>query len=251
MRVMMAPGWPVAVSPAGYEDLRYWLRYEGPTAALLRRIWRGGMNVLDVGAHHGLFSLCCCRPGALPQRIVTVEPSLAAQPQLEANRRVQRDVPWTNVLAAAGEREGRLTLHPGLIHMLVVDPALHAGIGNGGDAGAAVEVRETTIDQLCREQALSPDLIKIDVEGYEAEALRGARATLERSHPLIVLEWHRAMLGQRGLNARAALEPLVAAGYRFEPYEHPELGLLPAEELDGLTGEDIYRFCCHPQVSLN
>jgi FkbM family methyltransferase len=41
-----------------------------------------------------------------------------------------------------------------------------------------LEVRGTSIDQFCREQQIQPRVIKIDVEGAELDALRGARATI-------------------------------------------------------------------------
>lgn len=240
--VRAAKGWTVAVAPDGYEDLRYWLEYERATFALIRRVWTPGMAVLDVGAHHGLFSCCCCKPRALPSRVVAVEPSPEALPLLRANRAVHPDVPWTVVEAAAGAAEGRLTLYTGFIHMLVADPALHAREGQSA-AGAAMEVRVATLDAICAETDLRPDLVKIDVEAYEAEALRGAAALL-RQHPLIVLEWHCAMLRQRGLDPFAALRPLTDAGYTFEPYEFPALGTVTGGELRRLPERDIYRLLC-------
>jgi len=232
--------WPIAVSPDGYEDLRYWLRYEAATFALIRRVWQPGWSVLDVGAHHGLFSLCCCRPGALPSRVITVEPSPAALPLLRANRAVHSKLDWTIVAAAAGASEGHLRLHPGSIHMLVVDPALHP---TQSSPASAVDVPLTTLDAIAEKFNFTPDLIKLDIEGYEAEALRGAHLTLQR-RPLLVLEWHPAMLRHRGLDPLRALDPLIAAGYSFEPYEHPELGVLPAPALSHLPDRDIYRLLC-------
>jgi FkbM family methyltransferase len=45
-------------------------------------------------------------------------------------------------------------------------------------------VEMVTLDTL----ATSPGFIKLDLEGYEYRALTAARATLERSHPVIVVE---------------------------------------------------------------
>jgi FkbM family methyltransferase len=237
--VQAAPAWPVAVSAAGYEDLRYWLRYEAATFEVLRRIWRPGWRVLDVGAHHGVFSLCCCRPGAMPSRVVAVVPSPEALQLLRGNRATHPKLDWRIVAAAASDRPGRLRLHAGFIHMLVADPALHAAAQGEPHA---VEVEATTIDAITREHG-QPDLVKLDVEGFEAEALRGATATL-RQRPTVVLEWHWAMLRQRGLDPLRAVAPLVEAGYSFEPYEEAGMNTVAGPDLHTLPDRDIYRMLC-------
>jgi FkbM family methyltransferase len=231
-------GWRLRVAPAGYEDLRYWLRYEAATAELLRRKLRPGWQILDIGAHHGVFGVCCA--ASLPSRLVAVEPSREARPLLEANARAQSGARWEIIPAAVGAAEGRIQLYPGLIHMLVSDPQLHPGA-----ALPPLEVELTTVDVLCRARRLRPDLIKLDVEGYEAEALAGAVETLAQG-PRLVLEWHGTMLRRRGLDPLAALAPLAAAGYRCHAYEFPGQEWLPAADLDRLPAHDIYRLYCEP-----
>jgi FkbM family methyltransferase len=245
--VRSAPGWRLAVAPDGYEDLRYWLRYEAATFAVLHGIWRPGMAVLDVGAHHGVFSVCCCprgRRGEPPTRVLAVEPSPEALPLLRANAGVQR-AEWIVEPAAASDRPGTLRFYPGLIHMLVAAPELHGAAGNT----PPVEVAADTLDAICARHGFTPDLIKIDVEGFEREALEGARGLLASARPRVILEWHCAMLRARGLDAVAALAPLAEAGYRFEPYERPGLGAVAGVGLSSLPPQDIYRLLCTPAAS--
>jgi hypothetical protein len=53
-----------------------------------------------------------------------------------------------------------------------------------------VDVR--TLDSLRHEAGLPrPDVIKMDIEGAEADALTGAMATLTADRPLLVIELHR------------------------------------------------------------
>lgn len=48
----------------------------------------------------------------------------------------------------------------------------------------------TTLDEFVVQAEISRvDVIKIDVDGYEVDVLKGARNTLERYHPIVVLEW--------------------------------------------------------------
>lgn len=49
-------------------------------------------------------------------------------------------------------------------------------------------VEATTLDSFCEESGLAPEILKVDVEGHEAELLHGARGTIEKHRPLIVME---------------------------------------------------------------
>jgi hypothetical protein len=46
-----------------------------------------------------------------------------------------------------------------------------------------------TLDALVAQRGLEPDLVKIDVEGFEPDVLAGGRGTLTERRPAIVLEW--------------------------------------------------------------
>ena len=127
--------------------------------------------------------------------------------------------------------------------MLVVDPSLH-----GKSAANGVTVPVETLDAICRSESLIPDLVKLDVEGYDLEALRGASAVLD-AHPWVFLEWHCAMLRQRGLDPLLALEPFATRGYCFEPFENPSLGLLDRGRTAALQTEEIVRLLCHPPAA--
>ena len=55
--------------------------------------------------------------------------------------------------------------------------------------GPEVEVETTTIDQLVDELRLPRvDVLKLDIEGAERDALKGARSTLERFRPRLLID---------------------------------------------------------------
>ena len=71
-----------------------------------------------------------------------------------------------------------------------------------------------TIDQFCAREQIVPTLIKIDVEGWELEALRGARETIARGGDGLALfvEMHPTAWRERGLPADAVRAELDRAG---------------------------------------
>lgn len=62
------------------------------------------------------------------------------------------------------------------------------------DSKFSVEVKTTTIDQFCKANRISPARIKIDVQRAEGIVVKGARNTLEKAHPWVLLEFHRKLM---------------------------------------------------------
>jgi FkbM family methyltransferase len=53
-----------------------------------------------------------------------------------------------------------------------------------------------SIDRYCKDNSIIPDIIKIDVEGFEIDVLEGAREIL-KSRPALFIEVHSEVLYQR------------------------------------------------------
>jgi hypothetical protein len=72
--------------------------------------------------------------------------------------------------------------------------------------GPGIDVETRTVDELmANDQAISPMLVKIDVEGFEPRVLAGMTRTLERHHPTVVFE---ALNRDALLESRSVLQPL-------------------------------------------
>ncbi|HXO22263.1 MAG TPA: FkbM family methyltransferase [Thermoanaerobaculia bacterium] len=161
---------------------------------------------LDAGACHGIFSLAFAhgRPDVLA---LAIEPSPIAHEILIGN--VGRNG-LANVIPrqiAAGSAAGRLRMRQVWHHL---EAMAEGEVGEG-----TVEVPVRTLDDLCEELAFEPDLMKIDVEGYELAALQGARGILTQYRPRLLLELHPTRLRELGGSLGEVVDLLEGLGYRF------------------------------------
>jgi FkbM family methyltransferase len=81
-----------------------------------------------------------------------------------------------------------------------------------------VEVPLERITDAATRLDVVPHFIKLDVEGFEYEAIKGARDFLARHKPTIFLELHLNYLEERKLPVRVVVEMLEACGYCFYTY---------------------------------
>jgi FkbM family methyltransferase len=163
----------------------------------------GRLRLLDVGACHGLFSLAFTS-GRAEAAALAVDPSPVAFEVLRSNLALN---PRLRVLAA----QAALGARPGIIPMRANWHHLEA-VGDGEIAEDAQGVPVQTVDDLCARHDFRPDVLKIDVEGYELEVLRGAASTLAL-RPLIFLELHPKRIRTLGGSLEAIEGILHRHGY--------------------------------------
>ncbi len=114
------------------------------------------------------------------------------------------------------------------------------------DALQHAKIEITSIDHFCRENRLVPDLLKIDVDGYEALVIPGAAQTLRSHHPIIVLELHKnKFYGQFDTTRAKITAPLFDLGYKgLLCSDHNSIRdniFHPIEKNDPLFEEDMTR----------
>ena len=173
---------------------------------------------VDVGAYFGWYSLVAAheRPRA---RVLAFEPVAASFARLEENRRANAVANVAAFRLALGDAESTARM--------ALPPAANGGSAHLSAEGESVgeRVRVTTLDRVVEDERLPRvDVVKIDVEGAEVEVLRGARRTLERFRPLLLVELNPSALAARGSGARALLDELAGLGY--ETYEVRPRGAL-------------------------
>jgi FkbM family methyltransferase len=155
-----------------------------------------GAVCADVGANVGHYSDLLVANGA--QRIFAFEPIPPTFARLRENMAHRCDVTALNV--ALGERIGKVTVHVSTdesASTLASRDSTMASAETGGDV-VSYEVPLVTLDSVCFERNVSFDFVKIDVEGFELEVLRGATRMLrERPPSALQIEFNRHHLRRR------------------------------------------------------
>jgi FkbM family methyltransferase len=168
---------------------------------LLRRILFQGAVVADVGANIGTYSQffsACVGPGGL---VHSFEPSRDNFKRLFAATRDVSNVRLTQ--AAVGERSGECTLY--VSDKLNVD---HRAYKADGDSRRAVPTQMVALDDYFK-PGQRVDVIKMDIQGYEFHALRGAQRVLQENPDInLLLEFWPAGLAQAGVRWEELVELL-------------------------------------------
>ena len=182
-------------------------------ADIFRQLVQRGATVLEAGANIGTHTLMLARACA-PGRLIAFEPQQRIFQLLCANLAANGVANVSAFPEALGAAAGVARLpaldYGGDNNFGAVSPAAGADSGaDPGDWAAGRAVRVTPLDALAL-PALH--FLKIDVEGWEAEVLRGARETIARCRPAIYVENDRA-------DQQATLIGLIAE-LGYEQYWH-------------------------------
>jgi FkbM family methyltransferase len=187
-------------------------RFSGSLASPESQFWEDlrldGAVVYDIGAFHGLLTLFFARRAA---KVVSYEPVRENRARLLENIALNNidNVTVRDVAIGAAAQTGVMQfdpLTPGFSKVVLPE--------NGQSGSGGGQIRVTTLDRDILEHSLPiPDFIKIDIEGFELDALRGARQTLSTRHPALFIELHGETMTEKKRNAAAVVDLLHELGY--------------------------------------
>ena len=190
----------------------------GREEEFLRHLDLEGKTVFDVGGFEGVFSMFFARAVGNSGMVVVFEPNPVNYQRILDNMALNRFGNVKVLPVALGREQGSASL--------TFDP-LDTGRGRVQEKiredimqhrrARSVTVVIQTLDRLIADGALPrPDMVKIDVEGFEADVVLGMSAMMRESKPRLFLEVHDHLFptshdGSRG--AAKLLQLLASNGY--------------------------------------
>jgi FkbM family methyltransferase len=188
--------------------------YEPELGLSMRRLLGEGRTFVDVGANEGYFSVMGSKLVGTAGRVLAIEPQPRLFDVLHANLRMNM---CNNVVVAANavaDRNGFVELN------------LAPSTNNGSSGvfrktrypGRKQRVPAFTLDSLFETHGLDAcDFLKMDIEGFELEALQGAdRLLREKRIRAMNVDDHPSILASRGLALDCVSAMLFEYGYRRE-----------------------------------
>ncbi len=215
------PGLRVAaVALALRRAARRWSFVE-PEVAGLRAVVGPGSVCLDIGAEYGLYTWTLAALAGPDGQVHSVEPLPGPAGWLNGLRVLLGCRSVTVHRTALGQRAHRGTMSLPRRRLLPVHGRAYLTDGAAGPGPNAefarsrpVRTEVRTVDGLCREVGLERvDFIKADVEGAEPAVLSGARHTLLRDRPALLLEIEDRHLAKYGVSAAELVRRLTALEY--------------------------------------
>jgi FkbM family methyltransferase len=159
--------------------------HEPPVTFLLERLARVSSGLVDIGAHLGYFSILFASTAEKRSLAIELDPSNCAE--------LRRGVAFqpTAVRERIGIVHCGISDVAGTIHLPLarsLSPSRRITATEKSKDSRAVAI--TTLDEIVRSRGFVPDVVKIDVEGFEARVLAGASETISRFTPILIIEIH-------------------------------------------------------------
>ncbi len=168
-------------------------------------------SFVDLGANEGYFTVIGARLCGAEGRVLAIEPQHRLLPVIEENLRLNGLTNTQIVNTAISDKPGRAELH------------LTSSTNSGGSGFhrhthyklPTQEIGLQTLEQVLDANGVTVvDLMKIDIEGFEYEAVLGSPRVFEHHRvKALALELHPEILFERGIRAEDNTEMLRRYGY--------------------------------------
>lgn len=192
-------------------------KFEPDLISAYKRMIAPGSTVIDIGANIGSHTLPLAAQVGNGGRVIAVEPTLYAFERLvehiSLNPGMESYVTPIQMMLMGSSQEKLATAIESSWPLETPEGAHreHSGVAKA-TTGAVVG----TLNNLVAASSLDRvDVLKLDVDGYDVEVLRGAKDVLTAFQPTIFFEHAPYVIREKGYRAEEMEEILRSAGYKF------------------------------------
>lgn len=180
-------------------------------------------SFIDIGAHCGIFSSIYCSI-VDNHRCYSVEPINEHMSRLKETAQLNN---WNLTTHQIGLSDvpGKMYYHNTHMAMFTDDPnyVVPTELINGiPENGVLKEIQIDTLNNFVAEHNASPEIIKMDVEGYEVPILRKSQDVIKKYKPILFMESHRDECNILGWKIEEMVEYLDLENYTFYTHDFSE-----------------------------
>jgi len=188
--------------------------YEPDTIRIMCILLRKGCVFCDIGANEGYFSVIASKLIGPTGKVYAVEPQRRLDPVFQQNMRLNNCQNVTLLQCAITDQVGQ-----SYIYLSPNTNTGSSGLRRATKYWNPKQLVETlTLEELIERNAISHvDLMKLDIEGYEYEAILGSTHVLKEGViEAIALELHPSLIRARRLDPHDIGRVLTSCGYTID-----------------------------------
>jgi len=204
---------------------------------LFKQRIREGMNIVDIGANIGYFSLIAARLTGKGGRVYAFEPQPDSYNLLRENIQLNG---YTNIIPiqkAVSDKTGKIKLWYDNVNFaspsFSKDNVAYFQEKKCVENCCFCEVEIVTLDEYINQPV---DILKIDAEGAEGLIINGARRLMRNDRLTIIMEFWPFALKNMGTNPGELLRTIREFGFTISFINEKHCRLDPVQDIDSFCG---------------
>jgi len=200
---------------------------------------------IDIGANMGYCSLLMSKTVGEDGKVFAIEPSERDFLRLVDNVSLNRLNNVNVYRLAISDKSGNVKISIAPEERSSLNTLGTAFSNKGIEELRTEEVIATTLDAFIKQEEIDRiDVIKMDIEGSEFKALKGARESIEKYRPTLIVGVNKNSLGASGSSIEDVINALKGLRYKvYYPSENPFFALKEVTNLKQIKGNWVV--CMH------
>ncbi len=207
--------------------------FEGPEQAFFWLYLRPGDTFFDCGCHAGLFSCIAAKRMQNEGSIVGFDPNPECISLYESNLKRLGFESFSSMNMGVSDAESsNARLRLGKVSMSAFSSFIDSAQSHPELGEETISAKQTTLDKVISKMNIERvDLAKLDVEGWEINALKGAeQSIMQRKIPVWMIEFTEKNAEAAGRSTGELANLVESYGYMLCQFDATKLRLIPEEK---------------------